>query len=183
MVLRRHGQLTSGEGRASENTPLASPRPSSDPSAIRMQMPRKANAQSPVKGGEAVSLLRSEKAVSNVAVKSMKTGKIGAPILTPVSTPRRPGQDVDLKILQMAAHAASLRPPTSRSEVSAHDVGTIGLSAVRGTASAKGDFTKQNTPDESQKPKVAQPPLPPHAVPPLHAHRKPTVRDRKDEGV
>ena len=177
MVLRRQGQLASGDGR-SANTPMASPRPSSDPSAIRMQTPRKATARSPQKGGEAASLLRSERAESNVAVKSMKAGKSGA--WTPALTPRRPGQDVDPKILQMAAHAASLRPPTSRSEISANDVG---FSVVRGTASAKGVLTQNHTPDESQKPKVTQPPLPPHAVPPPHAHRKPNVRDRKDEGV
>ncbi len=121
-------------------------------------------------------MLQSGKAVSNAAVKSMKTGKSGGVGLSP----RRVGQDVDPKILQMANHAASLRPPTSRSDISAHDVG---LSVLRGAASSKGDSATDQMPDGNQKMKTTQPPLPPHAVPPPHAHRKPNFRDRKNEGV
>jgi hypothetical protein len=175
MVLRRQGQLTSGDGRSSGNIPLASPRPSVDPSAIRIQPPRKSAALSPVKSSS------SDKAASNVAVKSLKTGKLGYSGMTPALTPRRVGQDVDPKILQMAAHAASLRPPTTKSDVSASDVG---FSVLRGSASgSRADSTLNQKPDDSHLQKTGQPPLPPHALPPPHAHRKPNVRDRKNEGV
>jgi hypothetical protein len=161
---------------------VASPRPSDDPSAIRIQTPR-----SPRKL-DAVSLLKpsvvpySDNAASNVALKSLKT------VRNPVgsnpafkSTSRREGQDVDPKILQMAAHAASLRPPTTKSEISAGDVG---LSVLRGVASSSVDSTTIHSPDEGQRDKKKpQPPLPPHALPPPHAHRKPNVRDFKNEGV
>ena len=174
MVLRRQGQLTSGEGRSSGNIPLASPRPSVDPSATRIQPSRKTTALSPVKSSS------SDKAASNVAIKSLKTGKSGYLGTIPTSTPRRAGQDVDPKILQMAAHAASMRPSTTRSEISAGDVG---FSVLRDTASARGGSVIKQATDENHMQKAIQPPLPPHALPPPHAHRKPNVRDRKNEGV
>lgn len=176
MILRRQGQLTSGDGRSSGKIPLASPRPSVDPSAIiKIQPPRKSTALSPVNSGSS-----DKAAASNVAVKSLKMGKSGYVGMTPTLTPRRVGQDVDPKILQMAAHAASLRPSTTRSEISASDVG---FSVLRGTVSCRGDSTRNETPDEHHHQKATQPPLPPHVLPPAHAHRKPNVRDRKDEGV
>jgi hypothetical protein len=192
MVLRRQGQLISVDGRSSKkNAPLASPRgdPSVDPNSNRMQTPRASTALTPAKSREDASMLHSSKAASNVAVKSMKVGKSGGVGLSPRRaghdgvglSPRRVGQDLDPKILQMANRAASLRPPTSRSDISATDAA---LSVLRGPASSKGDSAINQLPDGSQKQKTApQPPLPPHVAPPAHAHRKPNVRDRKNEGV
>jgi hypothetical protein len=180
MVLRRQGQLAPADGRRSSgNAPLASPRPSDDPSAIRMQTPRKLAAVSPVKSVP-VRSPRSDNATSNVAVKSSKAGNAVGLSAAPKLTPRRAGQDVDPKILQMAAHAASLRPSTTKSDISSGDVG---VSIAQGGASSAGDSTAIETPHEGQKEKRLQPPLPPHALPPPHAHRKPNIRDRKNEGV
>jgi hypothetical protein len=174
MILRRQGQLSSGDGRSSGKIPLASPR-SVDPNAIiKFQPPQKSTALSPVKSGSSDKV-----AASNVAVKSLKTGKSGNVGMNPTLTPRRAGQGVDPKILQMAAHAASLRPSTTRSDISASDVG---FSVFRGTVSGMGDSSRNETPDERQQ-KATQPPLPPHVLPPPHAHRKPNIRDRKNEGV
>ncbi len=86
-------------------------------------------------------------------------------------------QDLDPQILQMANHAASLRPPTSRSDISGTDAA---FSVLRGAAFAKGDSV---TVDSQKQKTTTQPPLPPHVAPPPHAHRKPNVRDRKNEGV
>jgi len=178
MVLRRQGQLISVDGRSSKkNAPLASPRgdPSVDPNSNRMQTPRASTALTPAKSREDASMLRSSKAASNVAVKSMKVGKSGGVGLSP----RRVGQDLDPQILQMANHAASLRPPTSRSDISGTDAA---FSVLRGAAFAKGDSVTVDI-KKQKKTTTTQPPLPPHVAPPPHAHRKPNVRDRKNEGV
>lgn len=182
MVLRRQGQLTYGDGQRSVgNVPMVSPRPSDDPSAIRMQTPRSARNLAATSLQKPSANSRIDHAASNVALKSLKLGDSARVNPAPQSATRREGHNVDPKILQMAAHAASLRPPTGKSEIG---LGDVGFSVLRGVASASGDLTSSQAPDDSQsQKKKSQPPLPPHALPPPHAHRKANIRDQKNEGV
>ena len=168
-VLRRQGQLAPGDEVSNAGVPLVTPRPGVVKNEIGIQSSQKA---SPVKGRNAATSMRTNDVSSISAIKSFKMEARS----TPLKNHLGPAQVVDDKLLQMATHAASLRPATTRSGIDVRDTDTP---VHREAALDKNNLKLRQASDETISHKSMPPPLPPHAMPPPHAHRKAMVRNQE----